>query len=152
MRILVLCLTLLLALACSRKKKVVVRKLDISKLLGEAPTVLEPQEGGTFLWGRSADATKLDPATVTDGESVQVITNLFDTLVSFRPGTTEIVPWLATEWTPSLDKLTWTFRLRQGVKFHDGSDFNAQAVVFSFERQRNEDHPARRPDDQFAYF
>jgi len=152
MRTLLLCLTLLLALSCSRKKKVVVRKLDISNLLGEAPTAREPQEGGTFIWGRSADATKLDPAAVTDGESVQVITNLFDTLVSFRPGTTEIVPWLATEWTPSLDKLTWTFRLRPGVKFHDGSDFNAEAVVFSFERQQDGNHPARRPDEQFSYF
>lgn len=152
MRTLLLFLTLSLALSCSRKKKVVVKRLDISKLLGEAPSALKPQQGGTFIWGRSADATKLDPATVTDGESVQVITNIFDTLVSFRPGTTEIVPWLATEWTPSLDKLTWTFRLRKDVKFHDGSDFNAAAVVFSFERQKDENHPARRPDDQFAYF
>ncbi|MHC4667462.1 MAG: ABC transporter substrate-binding protein [Planctomycetota bacterium] len=151
MRTLSLSLTLLLAVSCSRKKEGD-QKLDVTRLLGEAPSVTSPEEGGTFIWGRSADATKLDPAAVTDGESVQVITNLFDTLVTFKPGTTEIVPWLATKWTPSSDQLTWTFKLREDVRFHDGSDFNAAAVVFSFARQQHKDHPARRPDDEFSYF
>jgi peptide/nickel transport system substrate-binding protein len=106
----------------------------------------------TFVWGRSGDAVRLDPALVTDGESVQVITNVFDTLVSFKPGTTELVPWLATSWEASDDGLVWTFHLRQGVKFHDGSALDAEAVVFSFERQSDAGHPAHREEDDFAYY
>jgi len=153
MRILCCCAMLLLCLGCSKgKKQGPPRKLDVTKLLGRAPEATTPHRGGTFTWGRSADAAMLDPALVTDGESVMVITNIFDTLVTFKPGTTELLPWLAKEWTTSGDGLVWTFTLRDDVKFHDGTAFNADAVVFTFERQMNEDHPARRPTDQFAYF
>lgn len=106
----------------------------------------------TFVWGRSGDAVRLDPALVTDGESVQVITNLFDTLVTFKPGTTELMPWLATSWESSDDGLVWTFHLREGVTFHDGTPVDADAVVFSFLRQADENHPARRPEDVFSYY
>ncbi|MFQ5843621.1 MAG: ABC transporter substrate-binding protein, partial [Planctomycetota bacterium] len=104
----------------------------------------------TFVWGKTADATRLDPAVVTDGESVTVLCNIFDTLVAFKEGSTEIVPWLATSWETSDDGLVWTFALRAGVKFHDGSAFDAGAVVFSFERQRDPDHPAHT--GPFAYY
>jgi len=126
--------------------------VDVSKLLGAAPVPLDAEDGGTFIWGRSSDAKKLDPAQVTDGESVMVVTNLFDTLVAFEPGTTDIVPWLATKWETSPDSLVWTFTLREDVTFHDTTPLNADAVVFSFERQMREDHPARNPEDVFAYF
>jgi len=105
-----------------------------------------------FVWGKSEDAKKLDPADVTDGESVMVITNIFDNLVTFKTGSTELIPWLATKWESSEDAKTWTFHLREGVKFHDGSPVNADAVVFSFERQMDENHPARRSDSVFSYF
>jgi len=126
--------------------------VDAGKLLGGAPKATDVKDGGTFVWGRAGDAVKLDPAQVTDGESVQVITNIFDTLVSFKPGTTEIVPWLATEWETSTDKLVWTFRLREDVTFHDGSPFDADAVVFSFRRQQQPDHPGRKKTDVFMYY
>ncbi|MDE3075514.1 MAG: ABC transporter substrate-binding protein, partial [Chloroflexota bacterium] len=59
---------------------------------------------------------------------------MFDGLVMFKPGTTDVEPALATKWEPSADGLTWTFHLRSGVKFHDGTDFNADAVKFNFDR------------------
>jgi len=105
-----------------------------------------------FIWGKSGDAVKLDPADVTDGESVMVITNIFDTLITFKPGSTELRPWLAESWDVSEDGKVWTLQLRKDVKFHDGSDFNADAVVFSFDRQMDEKHPARRSDSVFAYY
>ncbi|MCZ6785616.1 MAG: ABC transporter substrate-binding protein [Planctomycetota bacterium] len=106
----------------------------------------------TFVWGRSGDAKSLDPATVTDGESVLVVTNIFDSLIAYKPGTTEIVPALAERWEVGKDGRTYTFHLRKGVKFHDGSDFDADAVVFTFERQKDPDHPARRRADTFSYY
>jgi peptide/nickel transport system substrate-binding protein len=146
---------LLLSLGCGEGKKKGAEArppLDVTKLLPQAPDDADPKPGGIFIWGRSGDATLLDPADVTDGESVMVVTNLFDTLVAFKRGSTEIEPSLATEWTPSADNLVWTFTLREGVTFHDGSPLDAEAVVFSFERQRDPAHPARRATSQFSYY
>ena len=90
---------------------------------------------GTFVFGASGDAANLDPGNVTDNESMERMDNIFECLVGFKPGTTEIQPWLATSWDISLDGKEIVFHLRKGVKFHDGTDFNADAVVFSFARQ-----------------
>lgn len=103
-----------------------------------------------FVFGRAADTVALDPADVTDGQSNKVTGQIFDTLVTFANDSTEIVPCLATSWETSEDGLTWTFHLRKDVKFHDGTPFNADAVVFSFERQRDKEHPAHQ--GKFAYW
>jgi len=103
-----------------------------------------------FVEGRAADSLTLDPHDATDGPSNGVLLQIFDTLVKFRDDSTEIVPSLATEWKTSEDGLTWTFKLRRDVRFHDGTPFNADAVVFSFERQRDEKHPAH--EGKFAYW
>ena len=71
------------------------------------------------------------PAVVTDGESGMVCTNIFDPPVAFKPGSTEIMPWLAESWETSDDGKVWTFHIREGVKFHDGTPVNADAVAFS---------------------
>lgn len=96
--------------------------------------------GGVLVFGRSGDSVSLDPARETDGESFYATTQIFDTLVEFKRGTTETIPALATSWDVSADGLTYTFNLREGVKFHDGTDFNADAVVFSFMRQMDENN------------
>ena len=106
--------------------------------------------GGTLVFGRGADAVRLDPADVTDGESVKVLTNVFEGLVAFKAGSTEVEPALATAWRTSDGGKVWEFKLREGVKFHDGSDFTADDVVFTFERQMDENHPCH--DGTFAYW
>ncbi|WP_335872498.1 ABC transporter substrate-binding protein [Bacillus sp. 2205SS5-2] len=103
-------------------------------------------ENKTLIFGRGGDSVALDPAVVTDGESLKVTKNIFETLVDFGQQDTEIKPLLATEWEPSEDGLTYTFMLREGVKFQDGTDFNAEAVVFNFERWMN------GTEDQFPYY
>lgn len=143
-------LALLLALAACGKGEKPAARFEPAKLLPSAPTDPNPKRGGTFVWGRSKDATHLDPAIIDDGESAKVVTNLFDTLVTFRPGSTDLVPWLAESWETSSDGLVWTFRLREDVKFHDGTPMDAKAVVFSFERQRDEKHPAHV--GSFSYY
>lgn len=97
--------------------------------------------GGVLVFGRSGDSVGLDPGRETDGESFYGSTAVFDTLVEFELGQTAVKPALAETWEVSDDGLTYTFSLREGVKFHDGTLFNADAVVFSFERQFIEDHP-----------
>lgn len=106
----------------------------------------EAPAGGTLVFGKGGDSVGLDPITVTDGESLMVTKQIFDTLVDYGQQDTSINPALATEWTVSEDGLTYTFKLREGVKFHDGTDFNADAVVFNFERWMN------GTADQFPYY
>lgn len=102
--------------------------------------------GGTMIFGRGGDSVGLDPITVTDGESFKVTKNIFETLIKFGKQDTEINPGLATKWTVSPDGLTYTFELREGVKFHDGTDFNAEAVKFNFDRWMN------GSEDKFPYY
>ena len=94
-------------------------------------------EGGTLVYGTPADPTALDGALISDGESIRVLYQITEGLTALKPGTSEIVPSLATEWETSADGLAWTFTLREGVTFHDGTDFNAEAVCFNFNRWFN---------------
>jgi peptide/nickel transport system substrate-binding protein len=110
----------------------------------------EPASGGTLIFGRGADSKALDPINVTDGESLIVTDNIFNTLVDYKDDSTEVVPSLATEWSPSSDGLVWTFKLREGVKFHDGTDFDAEDVVYNFNRWMDPKHPQHKGD--FAYY
>ncbi|OQX28846.1 MAG: ABC transporter substrate-binding protein [Spirochaeta sp. LUC14_002_19_P3] len=97
--------------------------------------------GGVLVFARSGDSVGLDPAREMDGESFYATHQVFDTLVEFKIGTTDIVPALAERWEVSQDGLSYKFFLRKGVKFHDGTPFNAEAVVFSFMRQWDGTHP-----------
>jgi peptide/nickel transport system substrate-binding protein len=101
----------------------------------------QPVAGGTLIWGRGGDSVNLDLAQATDGESIKAGIQIFENLVMFGPNSMDIEPQLAKSWTVSEDGLTWTFKLREGVKFHDGTPFNAQAVYDSFARIIDEKHP-----------
>ncbi|MFS0820623.1 ABC transporter substrate-binding protein [Bacillus sp. 1P02SD] len=101
---------------------------------GDSSSSAKDEAQTTLIYGRGADTTSLDPGVVTDGESLKVTENIFDTLLDYEEETTEVKPALATEWTISDDSLEYTFTLKEGVKFHDGTDFNADAVVYNFER------------------
>lgn len=91
----------------------------------------------TFVFGASSDPAVIDGAFVSDGESLRVIRQIFEGLVTTAPGKTDIEPALASSWEPSADGLTWTFNLREGVKFHDGTAFDGAAVCTNFNRWYN---------------
>ncbi len=106
-----------------------------------ADRIKEISFGGTFIFARGADSPSLDPAGPWDNEVGRATSQIFDTLVALKGESTLVGPSLATSWNVSKDSLTWTFNLREGVKFHDGTGFNADAVVFNFERWWDADNP-----------
>jgi peptide/nickel transport system substrate-binding protein len=96
------------------------------------------KEGGTLVVALPGDITRTDPAMIDDSNSSYVMQSVMEGLVSLVPGSTsEIRPALAEKWELSSDGKTYTFHLRQGVKFHDGTEFNADAVVYNYERWKN---------------
>src|SRR5262245_54001847 len=111
-------------------------------LAAGAPAAAQP--AGTLVVGLVAEPVNLDPAQVTDFNSNRVGRRIVEPLVTFAEETTKLVPGLAESWTISPDGLQYTFKLRKGVKFHDGTPFNAAAVKFSIERQINPEHPGNK--------
>jgi peptide/nickel transport system substrate-binding protein len=106
---------------------------------------------GTLVFGGSADPTYLDPALVSDGESFRVTEQIYEGLVQLVPGKTTIKPELARSWKISKDGKTYTFFLRRGVKFHDGTPFNAAAVCANFNRWFNFKGPFQDASATFYY-
>ncbi|EIT84660.1 family 5 extracellular solute-binding protein [Fictibacillus macauensis ZFHKF-1] len=95
--------------------------------------------GGVMIYGKGGDAVGLDPAHETDGESFIVTEQIFEPLLSYKKENTDVQPGLAKSWEISKDNLKYTLKLEEGIKFHDGTDFNAEAVVKNFERWMNGD-------------
>ncbi|NET56358.1 MAG: ABC transporter substrate-binding protein [Symploca sp. SIO2E6] len=99
---------------------------------------------GVLVYGAVGEPVNLEPGNITDGNSIIVQEQIYNRLVEVKHGTTEIEPGLATAWEVAEDGKSWTFVLREGVKFHDGTDFNAEAVKFNVERWWN-------PESEFGY-
>lgn len=125
------------------RRRSAVRGLVLCILLSAAAGCRDDETAGSraFVVAQPGPVLALDPALVTDIESARVATQVFESLVRYRQRTMEIEPALATRWSVSDDGRSWTFHLRRGVHFHDGTPLDADAVVFSFERQRDPNHP-----------
>lgn len=105
-------------------------KRDEGKKSGSAAA----NSNATLNFGAAGAPATLDPFYASDGETFRVSRQIFEGLTGFKPGTAEVIPRLATSWTPSKDGKTWTFKLKTGVKFTDGTPFNADAVCKNFKR------------------
>ena len=95
----------------------------------------------TLVVSIAADPTGLDPEAVLNNTSGFVMATIYDGLIRYKPGTVEVEPSLAQSWDVSADALTYTFHLRKGVKYHDGTPFNAQALIATMDRQLKKDDP-----------
>ncbi|MGE3830664.1 MAG: ABC transporter substrate-binding protein, partial [Parvibaculaceae bacterium] len=96
-----------------------------------------PKQGGAAVITFNNDLTTLDPQVGYDWQNWSVIKSIFDGLMDYKPGTTELEPDLAESYTVSDDGLTYTFKLRPGVKFHNGRPLTPADVKYSLERAVN---------------
>ena len=103
-----------------------------------ASPAIAQKQGGSITMGLELDIPGFDPLKVGvfDTAAVTAASAIFDTLTSLDDkGVAQ--PKLALSWSSSEDFKTWTFKLRPGVKFHDGTPFNAEAVKANFDRQKD---------------
>jgi peptide/nickel transport system substrate-binding protein len=100
---------------------------------------------------RVKDAVGLDPAHETDGLSLTISPEILQGLVEFKPGTFDVEPALARRWRVAPDGKTWTFTLKYGVHFTDGTVFDANAVKFNFDRWRFTNNPYHG-NEPYAYY
>ncbi len=107
----------------------------------EAPAAEAPAaDTSSFLvFGNSGEPDSLDSMDTTTGTALYVTQQILETLIDFEPGTLNLAPSLATAWEANEDSTEWTITLRDDVSFHDGTPFNADAVVFNFRRLAEED-------------
>ena len=99
-----------------------------------------PVAGGTLTFAAGADPDSLDPQNTQSNPGEQVNRMMYENLVRFNTKM-QIEPALAESWTQSADGLVWTFKLRQGVRFHDGTPFDAKAVKYFFDRVLGDEKP-----------
>ena len=106
-----------------------------------APLSYAQTPPNVLIVGQIAEPQSLDPHVATATNDFRILVNLYEGLVRFKSGTLQVEPALAESWTASEDGKTYTFKLRQGVKFHDGSVLDAEAVKFNFDRMLDKNHP-----------
>jgi peptide/nickel transport system substrate-binding protein len=98
----------------------------------------EPVAGGTLVFAGARLASSLDPSQTSDGESFRILQQIYEPLVDLAVGSTnELVGVLAESWEGEPADTEYVFNLRQGVTFHDGTPFNAEAVKVNFDRWQN---------------
>ncbi|MDQ6933060.1 MAG: ABC transporter substrate-binding protein [Candidatus Eremiobacteraeota bacterium] len=100
---------------------------------------------------RVKDAVSLDPATAVEGLSLNITSEILENLVRFKPGSFHVEPQIARSWRMTPDGKRWTFSLRPGLKFSDGTALDAQAVKFNFDRWRLVGNPYHR-NGVYAYY
>src|SRR3954471_15434399 len=92
------------------------------------------KQGGSMIVTYKDDVATLDPAIGYDWQNWSMIKSLFDSLMDYEPGTSTLTTDLAESYTISDDGLTYTFKLRPGVKFHNGREMTAEDVKYSLDR------------------
>ncbi|MBZ0278705.1 MAG: peptide ABC transporter substrate-binding protein, partial [Anaerolineae bacterium] len=124
-----------------------------SDIGAEQFALMEDPEDDNVVWMQNAEPIGLYCADETDGETLRACEQINESLLSYEIGTGRPIPRLATEWTTNEDLTEWTFTLREGVKFTDGSDLDANDVVMSYVAQWDAASPLHvGRDGNFTYF
>jgi len=110
--------------------------------LGNEPFYLMNPGKDTLVWVQNGEPAALWCSDETDGESLRACQQIYEPLLNFKPGGVEVEPWLAESYTVNEDATEYVFKLRQGVKFHNGATLDANDVVASFKAQWDASDPA----------
>ena len=129
-----------MSLAQLTRRSLMASGIALAMSMGTVTGAVAQTPPGVLIVGQIAEPKALDPAAVTAVNDFRILMNVYDGLVRYKDGTLEVEPALATAWEISEDGTVYTFTLRDGVSFHDGSPFNAEAVKFNFDRMLKEDH------------
>ncbi len=131
----------------------------ITLLIAVLGLTLTAQAAQNFVYCMEGSPSSFNPQIVSDGVSMNSSSQtIFNRLVEFKIGTTQVVPGLAESWTISKDKLTYTFKLRKGVSFHSNEffkptrDFAADDVIYTFKSQMDPKNPLSIPAANYEYF
>ncbi|WP_027480709.1 ABC transporter substrate-binding protein [Deinococcus pimensis] len=108
------------------------KRTYLSALLAAA--LIGGASASTLVYGSGGEPVNLEGGNVTDGNSVIVHRQIYDYIVGFKLGTADLAPGLAVSWKPNANYTSWTFTLRKGVKFHDGTAVDADAIIFNVNR------------------
>ena len=112
-----------------------------SPLSNETFSVMQAADRATLVWMQNAEPLSLFCGDETDGETLRACEQINESLYAYEVGGTAVIPSLATDCAASADLATWTCTLRDGVKFHDGADLDANDVVLTFALQWDAAHP-----------
>jgi ABC-type transport system substrate-binding protein len=124
-----------------------------SDIGAEQFALMDPGGRDTFIWMQNGEPAGLYCADETDGEALRACEQVMQSLLAYEIGTGTPIPSLAVEYTANDELTEWTFTLRQGVKFHNGADLDANDVVLSYVVQWDAAHPLHvGRDGSFTYF
>jgi peptide/nickel transport system substrate-binding protein len=124
-----------------------------SPLGNEAFAVMEDPDDDTFVWIQNGEPAGIYCADETDGEALRVCEQMVEGLLAYEIAGTAVVPALAAEYSANDDATEWTFNLREGVTFHDGSALDANDVVMTYAVQWDAAHPLHvGRDGSFTYW
>jgi ABC-type transport system substrate-binding protein len=124
-----------------------------SPLGNESFAVMSDPDDDVFVWMQNGEPAGIYCADETDGEALRVCEQINEALLAYEVAGTAVVPALAVSYEASEDLTTWTFTLREGVTFHDGSEFDANDVVMSWAIQWDAANPLHvGRDGNFTYF
>ncbi|HAJ38279.1 MAG TPA: peptide ABC transporter substrate-binding protein [Chloroflexi bacterium] len=124
-----------------------------SDIGAEQFALMNPGGRDTFVWLQNGEPAGLYCADESDGEALRACEQVMQSLLAYEPGTGDVVASLATEWTANDELTEWVFKLREGVKFHNGATLDANDVVLSYVVQWDASHPLHvGRDGSFTYF
>lgn len=138
--------TLLLLAGCSQNAS------QPSDMTPDATPPSTGEDPSAIVVVQAAPLDTLDPGYAESGDDVRLVYHLFEGLVKYSDEGVGVEPGLAHSWTSSDDGLEWTFHLREGLTFHDGTPVNADAVVFSYQRLIDPEHPYYLVGGSWSYF